>query len=175
MAKPRKVTEIVMSIRVAQKSPLERLLVQKAAQGVSRTVAVHQMAELLERALNEDWGPPPGRKDHREDFAHDAGIEPFKDMKLDGNVWVPEGMKFQPAVDWTFDPGAEPVSVAQAVASRTFQVSDDGLTHREVSESEALALAREQYPAGLVPVVDDGDDERAPDEVELQDDLSHLV
>lgn len=152
MAKPRKVTEIVMSIRVAQKSPLERLLVQKAAQGVSRTVAVHQMAELLERALNEDWGPPPQPAPY---------MGPTPEQKRERLAAQIEAVR--------------PLLAVQQ-EERVFQVSDDGLTHREVSESEALALAREQYPAGLVPVVDEGDDdERTPGEVELQDDLSHLV
>lgn len=191
MAKPRKVTEIVMSVRVAQNSPLERLLVQKAEQGVSRTVAVHQMAELLERAINEDWGPRYKPQPGPESLVQAYQIGDDRLVTEDGRQYVrDENGVYQEECEPEIGESAkrimqgleEVVQIAEGklAPARVFAVSEDGLTTREVGEQEALALASQQYPAGLVPVgIDDGDD--LPDSslsVEADDeatDLSHLV
>lgn len=151
MAAPRKTTSRLHSVRIAQGSALERL-----TEGKPFTEAVHRMAELFEKAINENWGPPPKPVPVVDDKPARiaAGIEQVRKVLAE-----------------------------REAAEQAFVITDqDGLTKREVALPEVLQLAAEQYPAGLVPVgLDEGDTERdtARDlrmtaEPEA-DNLSHLI
>ena len=110
----------------------------RMTEGKAFSEAVHAMAELLERVFAENWAPPQRPAPF---------IEPDRAARL--------------------APGIEQARAAlRANAERkSFHiVEQDGITVREVGEAEMLQLARDQYPAGLVPVgVDLGDDDQERD------------
>ena len=144
-----------VSIRIAPGSALERLTA-----GQPFTATVHRMAELFEKALDENWGPPP---------------KPVIPVEVD------RATRLAPGIEQALEAlraNAQAVREMTGLTDeqrglpepeRVFQlVEPDGKTTRTVSQSEVLKLAAEQAPSGLVPVgLDEGDDEPA--------DLSHLV
>jgi hypothetical protein len=139
MPGPAKTTGANKSIRVAEGSALERLTQDKPF-----TETVHRMAELFEKALAENWGPQPVH------VGIDWGGDPDKTV----GVFVDEEGK---------------VLHAQEVDGRRFVIGHDERTQEVVDEAQVLALARDLYPVGLVPIgVDDDEADELPVEVEYE-------
>lgn len=156
MPGPAKVTGAKLNARVAVGSALERIL---AGRPVTETL--HVMAELIEaapsgvmaslpavtmpRPTSRDRGwSTPGSYEREPEPVH-VGVDPGAPGGDRGAVGVQEADgRFRLAT-----PKEE---------QEFFEIGHDPRSRETVSRAQVLALAREQYPAGLVPVIDEGDE-----------------
>jgi len=154
MAGPAKTTGAVKHVRVQLGSALERM-----TDGKPFTEAVHRMAELFEKALEENWGPQP-----QPEIITQVGSTLVEDY-----VWPKLGEETGGQGFYHDD------------LQTRIQIGHDERSAQVVTEAELLVMAREQFPSGLVPVgLDEGDGEPAetstePMEPADPDDLSYLV
>lgn len=161
MAGPPKTTSRKENVRVQIGSALERM-----TEGKSFTEAVHRMAELFERALAENWGPiqphmavlKPAQPEHRAQLA--AGIAQARGV-LEAQRTT-RGYEPDPELTELLRDEAAHAAASQ----RQFLIGHDEHTQRIVTQEELMALAAEQFPAGLVPVGIDEEADELPREVE---------
>lgn len=150
MAGPPKSTVMRVNARVAAGSALERLL-----QGRPMTETLHKMAELIEMAPQAV----------RDELPVVVGVDIASGEDQTVISHAEEGRVLETAASPPGTTDSQPyVDELQRRVQRRFTIGHDQHTMREVTEDEVLALAREQYPAGLVPVgIDEGDPEPEPE------------
>jgi hypothetical protein len=138
MANPtKKTTSRQVSIKITAGSALERL-----TEGRSFTKTVHEVFEMYARAMG---GQPV------EVVEPPAPQEPFQGApEWDGSTNVDILVSDQGKVS-----ASAPLSNAHGEAKRYHVLDIDGVTVLDLSEAEMLKLAAEQYPSGLVPILDE--------------------
>jgi hypothetical protein len=140
MANPtKKTTSRQVSIKITAGSALERL-----TEGRSFTKTVHEVFEMYARAMGEGQADPGPAAAPQEEFRS----APEWDGSTDVDILVTDQGKVLASAPL-------PV-VATMPGGKRYQVLDiDGVTVLDLSEEEMLKLAAEQYPSGLVPILDE--------------------
>jgi hypothetical protein len=126
------------SVKIAEGSALDRLTRDK-----SFTVVVHEIAEAYEAQV----------------LAKDAALRALKHAPQGNYVAAVTGgdQPIETPISFGGHGGTrEPEAVKPAAPQRRFKMLDtDGVTVLDVDEAEMLRLAAEQYPSGLVPILDE--------------------
>lgn len=137
MPKP-KTTGRHASVKIAEGSALDRL-----TRGKSFTQVVHEIAEAYEQ-YDLSLTCPGGRS------------AMFDDPNVTLHTDAPRGGEAPPISFGGHGGTREPEAVKPAAPQRRFKMLDtDGVTVLDVDEAEMLRLAAEQYPSGLVPILDE--------------------
>lgn len=146
------------SLRVTPGSALERL-----TEGKPFTETVHKMAELFEKALDENWGPPPMTatiyvsNDGR--VMEQRGSGPLMEISHEqvGSGYDPGAVGYE-LQGRDSRPSKVDVQWRDGTVEEAALVIRGDAQDRVVTREEALRIAAEQAPAGLVPVWDEGDE-----------------